>query len=42
LILLSAVIQDEHIKLIIEDSKVLDIDREDLILTVCKGCAHHT
>ena len=37
LVLLSAVIQDEHIKLIIEDSKVLDSDREDLILNVCKG-----
>ena len=37
LVLLSAVIQDEHIKSIIEDSKVLDSDREDLILNVCKG-----
>ena len=31
------VIQDEHIKSIIEDSKVLDSEREDLILNVCKG-----
>jgi len=37
LVLLSAVIQDEHIKSIIEDSKVLDSEREDLILNVCKG-----
>ena len=37
MVLLSAVIQDEHIKLIIEDLKVLDSDREDLILNVCKG-----
>jgi len=37
LVLLSAVIQDEHIKLIIEDSKVLDSEREDLILNICKG-----
>jgi F-type H+-transporting ATPase subunit delta len=37
LVLLSAVIQDEYIKSIIEDSKVLDSDREDLILNVCKG-----
>ena len=37
LVLLSAVIQDEHIKSIIEDSKVLDSDREDLILNICKG-----
>ena len=37
LVLLSAVIQDEHIKSIIEDSKVLDSEREDLILDICKG-----
>ena len=37
LVLLSAIIQDEHIKSIIEDSKVLDSEREDLILNVCKG-----
>ena len=37
LVLLSAVIQDEHIKSIIEDSKVLDSEREDLILNICKG-----
>ena len=37
LVLLSAVIQDVHIKSIIEDSKVLDSEREDLILNVCKG-----
>jgi F-type H+-transporting ATPase subunit delta len=37
LVLLSTIIQDEHIKSIIEDSKVLDSDREDLILNVCKG-----
>ena len=37
LVLLSAVIQDEHIKSIIEDSKVLDSEREALILNVCKG-----
>ena len=37
LVLLNAVIQDEHIKSIIEDSKVLDSEREDLILNVCKG-----
>jgi F-type H+-transporting ATPase subunit delta len=36
-VLLSAIVQDEHIKSIIEDSKVLDSDREDLILNVCKG-----
>ena len=32
LVLLSAVVKDEHIKSIIEDSKVLDSEREDLIL----------
>ena len=37
LVLLSAVVKDEHIKSIIEDSKVLDSEREDLILNVCKG-----
>jgi F-type H+-transporting ATPase subunit delta len=37
LVLLSAIIQDEHIKSIIEDSKVLDSEREDLILNICKG-----
>ena len=37
LVLLSKIIQDEHIKSIIEDTKILDSDREDLILNVCKG-----
>ena len=37
LVLLSTIIQDEHIKSIIEDTKILDSEREDLILNVCKG-----
>ena len=37
LVLLSTIIQDEHIKPIIEDTKILDTEREDLILNVCKG-----
>jgi len=34
--LLSEVVKNEDIKSIIEDSKVLDSDRENLILNVCK------
>jgi F-type H+-transporting ATPase subunit delta len=37
LVLLSTIIQDEHIKSIIEDTKILDSEREDLILNICKG-----
>ena len=37
LALLSGVIKDESIQSIIEDSKVLDSERQDLILNVCKG-----
>ena len=37
MVLLSTIIQDEHIKSIIEDTKILDSEREDLILNVCKG-----
>ena len=36
LVLLRTIIQDEHIKSIIEDTKILDSEREDLILNVCK------
>ena len=37
LALLSGVIKDESIQSIIEDSKVLDSEKQDLILNVCKG-----
>ena len=37
LALLSGVIKDGSIQSIIEDSKVLDSERQDLILSVCKG-----
>lgn len=37
LALLSGVIKDGSIQSIIEDSKVLDSERQDLILNVCKG-----